>query len=189
MGTARVYRLRRRPISNNFSPATYKSACGLIEGVKTYPAIELNVLVSKGDNTIHSTLYEVLTYNNLKPKKYTLKDKKIKYYFENRKKMEAAANLISKMKNDSISLADINFDFDPPIGISQNGVDVPLSGYSRKQQNDNDEGYDQHEQLKSDKETASETTEEKSSPNWYLIGGAVLIGVIVILAVVKLVKK
>ena len=188
MRPTRIYRLRKRSVENRFSLATYRTACGLIEGIKTYPAIELNVLVSKGDNSIHSTLYDVLAYNNLKPKKYTLKDKKIKYYFENRKKMEEAATLIAKMKNDSISISQIDFDSDPPVGKSQNGIDVPLSGYTRKLQNNGDEGYDQYEKLKSGKQEA-EPEDEKSSPNWILIGGIALVGIIVILAVVKLAKK
>lgn len=185
MGTARVYRLRKRKVVNAFSPATYRSACQLIESVRSYGANEINVIVSQGNNSIYSTIQEVLSFNGIPLKDSKLKDKKIKLYFtrENRQKAE---RLLSAMKNDKINLASIDFNSDPPEAESENGVRVPLSGYTRVLQSEGSEGEDQHEDLKNKQ---SENSGETTGPNWYLIGGAVVVGIILILAIVKLAKK
>lgn len=187
MGTARVYKLRRKKSVNSFDPATYRSAGGLIQNVLTYGANEINVIVDKGDNSIASTLIEVLEYNGLKPKNYKLKNKKIKLYFT-KEKCQKAAMLLNKIRNDRINLSSIDFYSDPPVATSVNGVQVPLEGYSRASQSDGNEGNDQYENLKSEKVDTS-ASDEKSSPNWILIGGIALVGVIVLLAAIKLLKK
>lgn len=186
MGTARVYRLRKRKVVNAFSPAEYEAAGKLIDIVKQYDGLVNTVEVGTSNPTdIQPVILSVLKHNGITVKKVITEKKKLKFSIpgsvENRSR---AQQLVANMKNDRI----INVDFDDysyPVGTTLKGLKVPLEGYTQKQAENGDRG------VVTITDTSQETSpeSEKSSPNWYLIGGAVVVAIILILAIVKLAKK
>lgn len=186
MGTARVYRLRKRKVVNAFSPAEYEAAGKLITIVKQYDGLVNTVEVGTSNPTdIQPVILSVLKHNGIDVKKVITEKKKLKFSIpgsvENRSR---AQQMVANMKNDRV--IDVDFDdYSYPVGTTLKGLKVPLEGYTKKQAEDGDRG------VVTITDTSQETSpvSEKSSPNWYLIGGAVVVGIILILAIVKLVKK
>lgn len=187
MGTARVYRLRKRKVVNAFSPAEYETAGKLIGIVKQYDGLVNTVEVGTSNPTdIQPVILSVLRHNGINVKKVITEKNKLKFSIpgsvENRSR---AQQMVANMKNDRI--IDVDFDdYSYPVGTTLKGLKVPLEGYTRKQADNGDRG------IVTITDTSQETSpvvSEKSSPNWYLIGGAVVVGIILILAIVKLVKK
>lgn len=186
MGTARVYRLRKRKVVNSFSPAEYEAAGKLITIVKQYDGLVNTVEVGTSNPTdIQPVILSVLKHNGIDVKKVITEKKKLKFSIpgsvENRSR---AQQMVANMKNDRV--IDVDFDdYSYPVGTTLKGLKVPLEGYTKKQAEDGDRG------VVTITDTSQETSpvSEKSSPNWYLIGGAVVVGIILVLAIVKLVKK
>lgn len=186
MGTARVYRLRKRKVVNAFSPAEYEAAGKLITIVKQYDGLVNTVEVGTSNPTdIQPVILSVLKHNGIDVKKVITEKKKLKFSIpgsvENRSR---AQQMVANMKNDRV--IDVDFDdYSYPVGTTLKGLKVPLEGYTKKQAEDGDRG------VVTITDTSQETSpvSEKSSQNWYLIGGAVVVGIILILAIVKLVKK
>ena len=187
MGTARVYRLRKRKVVNSFSPAEYEAAGKLITIVKQYDGLVNTVEVGTSNPTdIQPVILSVLRHNGFKVKKVITANKKLKFSIpgsvENRSR---AQQLVASMKNDRI--IDVDFDdYSYPVGTTLKGLKVPLEGYTKKQAEDGDRGV---VTITDTSQETSPVVSEKSSPNWYLIGGAVVVGIILVLAIVKLAKK
>ena len=184
----RIYRLRKKNNTNYFSPAEYEAAGKLIDIVKQYDGLVNTVEVGTSNPTdIQPVIMAVLKHNGFSVKKVITEKKKLKFSIpgtvENRSR---AQQLIANMKNDRIDVVDfVNYSY--PVGTSIKGVEVPLVGYKKEQAESGDTGI---VTIKSNTEgsDASEVS-EKSSPNWLLIGGIVLVGIITLLAVIKLIKK
>ena len=179
----RYYRLRRRNAVNYFGPAQYEAAVRKIDRAFSSNAVQ-KAEIKTDDTSISPIILEVLKYNGYTPEKVDFFAKRIQYKFKNRTTRDEVVNLLQLMKNDQIN--DVDFSGDIPVGKSVNGIDVPLRGYSSKQAQSGDKGV---VTIGAGETADEEAAGEKSSPNWILIGGIAVIGIIVLLAVIKLIKK
>lgn len=184
--TGRIYKLKRKRRINYFDPQAYNDAAKLINSVTTPVAREVDVIVSKDDTNIAFVLSAVLKQNGLSPTRVNSTRRRIKYHFADNTKRNKAFNLLSSIKGDSLSTSSVSFDMAVPIGVSRNGVTVPLEGYTISQKQNNDSGSSS---LSNQVTRLDDLQAEMSGINWYLVGGAALIGVILVLAIVKLAKK
>jgi cobalamin biosynthesis Mg chelatase CobN len=190
MGQQRVFRIKRlrRKGVNMFSPQEYEDAVSLISYVKTYPAVKsAEVQVTKGDNFIESYIKQVLTKNGLTPKRTELKNKKIKFFYDDKKKMENAASLINLMKGDSIPLASIDWSGTTPVAVSSHGVKVPLSGYTQEMASSGNRGNSTVLDVSSAAVTSGDDEEKGSTSimNWLLIGAVALVAIVLIVLIIK----
>lgn len=182
----RIYRLRRKKRVGYFEPADYEAACKHIDVVKKYDALVNTVEVTTDDTTISPVLKAVLEHNGYTPKNVIIGNKKIKYSIPGTvQKRSEVLTLLQNMKNDRIKGVDFS-NYSYPVGISENGVRVPLVGYTKAQAESGDRGTTTIGT--SDSESSTEVS-ESSSPNWLLIGGIAVVGLIALLAVIKIIKK
>lgn len=187
MANGRIYRLRRNSRINYFTPADYEATGKLIDIVKQYDGLVNTVEVGTSNPTdIQPVILAVLNHNGFTVKKVITENKKLKFAIPgtvaNRSK---AQQLVANMKNDRI--VDVDFDsYSYPVGNSLKGVKVPLEGYTKKQAESGDKGTTTISNVSAEEATVDS---ENSSPNWLLIGGIVLVGIIALLAVIKLIKK
>ena len=181
----RIYRLRRRNAVNYFGPAQYEEAGKHITAVKKYDAVK-TVEVTTDNTNISPVLRAVLEHNGYTPEETNITNKKIKYTIKGTdKKRSDVLNLLQNMVNDSIKEIDFST-YSYPVGTSVNGVKVPLKDYTKEEAEKGNRGTVTIGQNNTE---SVGTSGEKSSPNWILIGGIAVIGIIVLLAVIKLIKK
>lgn len=182
----RIYRLRNKSQVNYFSPADYETAGKLIDIVKQYDGLVNTVEVGTSNPTdIQPIILAVLKHNGFSVKKVITGNNKLKFAIpgtvENRSR---AQQLVANMKNDRI--IDVDFDnYSYPVGTSVKGVKVPLEGYTKKQAETGDKGTT----TIADGTAEDASVSEKISPNWYIIGASVLVGIILIIAIIKKMKK
>ena len=178
----RIYRLRRKKRVNSFDPAAYEAAAKHIDSVAKYDLVQ-TVEVTTDDTSINPYLREVLVFNGYTIGNTNTTKKKIKYTIKDRNQRENALALLQKMKNDRIN--DVDFSGSTPVGISVSGVRVPLTGYTKNQAESGDKG------ITTIGASSTETTEieEGASANWLLIAGVSVVGIVVLLAVIKMFKK
>lgn len=183
----RIYRLRRRNAVNLFGPADYESLGSHISNVKQYQVAK-TVEVTTDDTTINPYLKEILVFNKIKPGQVKITNKKIKFYIPSMEERFSALDIFSRIVGDSIS--DVDFSGSTPKAVSAHGVNVPLVGYTKEMAESGDKGkVSIGTNSGSSAGEVAPSGEEKSSPNWILIAGIAVVGVIALLAVIKMLKK
>ena len=201
MATGRKYIVRytHRNRVNRFSPSAYNSAASAITGARfrkvvsaltLYPIPDRKVVIvthSKLDSGVSSYIKDVLKQNGVNTKKVNQGNRKTEFTFDNADTGQKALSIINKMRGDELLLSKIDYSGSIPVGTSENGLKVPLEGYTQEQQANNDAGHDPFKKQSESAEQAE--TEAADYAKWFLIGGAVLVGVIVLLAVLKKNKK
>lgn len=203
--TGRVYRLRRksRQDKNNFYPAEYNDVAKNIDHLKTIAGIVnvivpgiggpkiLDVYFKKGKTSSSSIVTEVLEQSGITPKTVAVRSqKRVRYTFASKADRDAASSVIGKMAGDKIILSSIDYSTDPPTVKTKSGLEIELDGWNRPKSEDPE--YNTSSYGGTDTDTGdfdSVEDEKKDSPNWFLIAGAAVVGVILVLAIVKLSKK
>lgn len=191
MATGRKYILRhvqQRNRINRFTYEDYNGVCADI--IVANPATnKKNVIVKHAKNkmaAVATVIKSVLGKNNIKVagyEKYASTNVKTLFKFNSKEDARKAVDIINNMATpDSINPSKIqtNGDVVSNYGVKLN-VDVELDP------NGNVVASQGGNYVSSNSQTSGEL--EESGINWYLIGGAALIGVILILAIVKLAKK
>lgn len=180
----RIYRLRRKSRINYFDPATYEAANKKIQEVFASNAIQM-AEIKTADTTISPFIKEVLEFNGIPIENVTISSgRRIKYKIKERSDRDKAVGLMQKMKNDVVLTVD--FSGSTPVGNTVNGLRVPLVGYTEEKANKGDKGVTT---ISGDGSSSADAEEQKNSINWYLVGAAVLLGAIIIIAVVKSMRK
>lgn len=203
--TGRVYRLRRkiRQDENNFYPAEYNDVAKNIDHLKTIAGIVnvivpgiggpkiLDVYFKKGKTSSSSIVTEVLNQSGITPKSVAVRSqKRVRYTFDSKADRDAASSVIGKMSGDKIVLSSIDYSTDPPTVTTKAGLEIELDGWSRPKSEDpeyNSSSYGGTDTATVDFDSGED--EKKESPNWFLIAGAAVVGVVLVLAIVKLSKK
>lgn len=185
--SGRIYRLRRNNRVNYFTPATYEDVGKLIGEVKKYDGGVNTVEIKTSDPTsISNVVYDILVHNGYTPKNVITGKDKVKFSIPGKVDYRSKVYLlVSKIKNDSIESVDFG-SYSYPVGTSRNGVKVPLKGYTKAQADSGDKGVTAIQPSAVD---SSDATAGSPSINWYLIGAAVLVGAVIVIAVVKSMKK
>lgn len=186
------HRLRRRV--NRFAPEAYNSAAQAITGarfrqvvsaVTWYPIPDRKVVIvfyAKSDSNVVSYIKDVLIKNGVTPKKTNQKNKKVEFTFSDATQGQRAMDIINKMRGDSLLLTKIDFSGSIPVGTSENGLKVPLSGYTQEQRENNDGGYNPFKK----QSTGDAEGGTGFNATWLIIGG---IAVAAALAIVVILKK
>lgn len=201
MATGRKYIIRHahRNRENRFSPNAYNSLASsitsarfrqVVSALTWWPIPDRKVVIvfhSKADNKIAPYIEEILIKNGIKPNDFNQKNKRTEFTFADRDTGELALSLIDRIRGDELLLSKIDYSGSVPVGISENGVKVPLVGYTEGQAANNNGGHDPFKKQSESAEQAE--TEAANYSKWFLIGGAVLVGVIIVLAVIKKSKK
>lgn len=200
MANGRIYRLRKLNkvnsvnIVNYFNKADYSSLGSQMGDVFKSDLVEL-VEVKTENDKIEPFLTEILEENGFTVGDVNYISKKLKFQIKGSNKHRAnAVSLLRKIKGDRIISVDLAGDY--PVGISRNDVRVPLKGVTPEQAQSSEEGPvsiplegSTDTANTGDANTGDEESNGKFSPNWLLIGGIVLVGLIALLAVIKLTKK
>ena len=202
--TGRVYRLRRksRQDKNYFYPAEYNDVAKNIDNLKTIAGIVnvivpgiggpkiLDVYFKKGKTSSSSIVTEVLNQSGITPKSVAIRSKKrVRYTFDSKVDRDAASAVIGKMTGDKIVLSSIDYSTDPPTVTTKAGLEIELDGWSRPKSEDPEYNSSSYGGTDINTENLDSEDEKKYSPNWYLIAGAAVVGVVLVLAIVKLSKK
>lgn len=192
MATGRKYivkHLHRRNRVNRFTADTYDSVCSDIYWANVDNANKKHVIVKHAKNKmagVSSLVKAVLKQNNITVQsygKYASTNVKTVFRFATREDALKAVDIINAMVNDLVNRSAVTTSGE---NVTSNGVKIKV---------DLTTGSDGSVQLvggttyvPSNTGAASEET-EGSGVNWYLVGGAALVGVILVIAVVKLMKK
>lgn len=190
--TGRVYRLRRksRNAVNMFTYEDYDGVCSDIMWANL-AANKKNVIVKHAKNkmaAVTTVVKSVLKKNNINvlgTEKYASTNVKTLFKFGSKEDAKKAQEIINKMATpDSINPARImtNGDVVSNYGVKLN-VDVEQAP------NGNIVATQGGNYVSSNQQAQGNAESEYSGPNWFLIAGAAVIGVILVLAIVKLSKK
>lgn len=190
--TGRVYRLRRksRNAVNMFTYEDYDGVCSDIMWANL-AANKKNVIVKHAKNkmaAVTTVVKSVLKKNNINvlgTEKYASTNVKTLFKFGSKEDAKKAQEIINKMATpDSINPARImtNGDVVSNYGVKLN-VDVEQAP------NGNIVATQGGNYVSSNQQAQGNEESEYSGPNWFLIAGAAVIGVILVLAIVKLSKK
>lgn len=194
----RIYRLRKKNRNQYFYPKAYNDAVSNITQTKSYNGV-MNLLVpgigggktidlyfKKGETSSSSIVEEVLAQQGITLKNVTFPSaKRVRYTFNSKEDQNAALLIINKMKNDKIIDANIDYSQDPPSVTTKNGLEIELVGWKKSNSGDPEYGSSSYGSFG----TSEGSEEEKSSPNWLLIGGLSVVGLIAVLAIVKIIRK
>lgn len=186
----RIYRLRKKSRVNYFSPADYEAAGKLIELVQQYDGLVNTVEVKTSNPTeLEPIISAILEHNGFSVKKVITEKSKLKFSIPGTVANRSnAKKLVVNMKNDSIDTVDfVNHSY--PVGTSVKGNKVPLKGYTQSQAESGDKGETKINTNTSSEGDSSSEASEKTSPNWLLIGGLSVVGLIAVLAIVKIIRK
>lgn len=190
--TGRVYRLRRksRNAVNMFTYEDYDGVCSDIMWANL-AANKKNVIVKHAKNkmaAVTTVVKSVLKKNNINvigTEKYASTNVKTLFKFGSKEDARKAQEIINKMATpDSINPARImtNGDVVSNYGVKLN-VDVEQAP------NGNIVATQGGNYVSSNQQSQGNEESEYSGPNWFLIAGAAVFGVILVLAIVKLAKK
>lgn len=190
--TGRVYRLRRksRNAVNMFTYEDYDGVCSDIMWANL-AANKKNVIVKHAKNkmaAVTTVVKSVLKKNNINvigTEKYASTNVKTLFKFGSKEDARKAQEIINKMATpDSINPARImtNGDVVSNYGVKLN-VDVEQAP------NGNIVATQGGNYVSSNQQAQGNEESEYSGPNWLLIAGAAIVGVILVLAIVKLSKK
>lgn len=190
--TGRVYRLRRksRNAVNMFTYEDYDGVCSDIMWANL-AANKKNVIVKHAKNkmaAVTTVVKSVLKKNNINvlgTEKYASTNVKTLFKFGSKEDARKAQEIINKMATpDSINPSRImtNGDVVSNYGVKLN-VDVEQAP------NGNIVATQGGNYVSSNQQTQGNEESEYSGPNWFLIAGSAVIGVILVLAIVKLSKK
>ncbi len=190
--TGRVYRLRRksRNAVNRFTYEDYDGVCSDIVWANL-AANKKNVIVKHAKNkmaAVTTVVKSVLKKNNINvtgTEKYASTNVKTLFKFGSKDDAKKAQEIINKMATpDSINPAKImtNGDVVSNYGVKLN-VDV------EKTPDGNIVATQGGNYVSSNQQYPVSGGDESSSPNWFLIAGAAVVGVVLVLAIVKLTKK
>ena len=190
--TGRVYRLRRksRNAVNMFTYEDYDGVCSDIMWANL-AANKKNVIVKHAKNkmaAVTTVVKSVLKKNNINvlgTEKYASTNVKTLFKFGSKEDAKKAQEIINKMATpDSINPARImtNGDVVSNYGVKLN-VDVEQAP------NGNIVATQGGNYVSSNQQAQGNEESESSGPNWFLIAGAAVVGVILVLAIVKLSKK
>ena len=190
--TGRVYRLRRksRNAVNMFTYEDYDGVCSDIMWANL-AANKKNVIVKHAKNkmaAVTTIVKSVLKKNNINvlgTEKYASTNVKTLFKFGSKEDARKAQEIINKMATpDSINPSRImtNGDVVSNYGVKLN-VDVEQAP------NGNIVATQGGNYVSSNQQSQGNEESEYSGPNWFLIAGSAVIGVILVLAIVKLAKK
>ena len=184
MAEGRYYKLRFPSRHNTFDPQAYDDAAGLITSVATPAPKQVRVNTSKGDTVIAGLLADVLSANSVRPKQQRQTQKRILFVFDDKTQSAKALNILNKIKGDRITLSKVDFSGSYPKVYSDNGVLVPLVGYTQQKQQSGDAGSSSYGS------SSEGSAEEPTGINpWIIVGASVAAAVIVIAVIIKLRKK
>lgn len=187
--TGRYYRIKRKGSVNYFSYLDYGTRCGEIKlANKATDKKNLIVTHNKGKMaTVATLIADILPLNGgHKPVsygKYASTNNKTLLKFENAEYAAKAMNIINRMVDDSIVESKIRTDGSV---VTQNGlnakVDVTINP-------DGSVSADNTRNYVSTGSSGTQTVSTSSSNLWIVIGAAVLVAVVAVVAIVKLRKK
>lgn len=198
----RIYRLRKKSRNQYFYPKAYNDAASNITQAKTINGA-MNILVpgiggpkiidiyfKKGTTSSSAIVEEVLAQQGITLKNVSSPGSKhVRYTFNSKEDRNAALSIINKMKNDKIIDANIDYSQDPPFVTTKNGLEIELEGWKKSNSGDPEYDSSSYGTPGDDVPTSEGSEEEKSSPNWLLIGGLSVVGLIAVLAIVKIIRK
>ena len=187
----RIKRLRRRGV-NRFTADTYDAVCGDISWANVEPGNSKNLIVKHAKNkmaAVAELVKEVLKFNSvsvLSYGKYASTNVKTRFRFNSREDASKAQGIINKMAlPDTVNRSAVNTD---GTTTTTNGVKIKVD--VDRDANGNTSLREGTTYIATNQSGKSVSSDETSGINkWLVIGGAAVLAVIAVLAIIKISKK